>query len=139
MTNIANLPQIVAAFEVTVNSDWRDTIQFQWAPGTDKAGQPIYLAGIEFYSQVRDENDSESVLLDMSTKNGLLTKNDNLGTLSFSVPRDGDSPSAMSKLKANTTPNVDIIAVGDGMIINLMQVSGPATVTVTTGITSFTP
>ncbi len=136
MTNIACLPQLTASFAVTVNADWRDVIQFQWAAGTANAGEPIDLTGLAFYAQVRLASDLDSILLDLSTANGLLTTNNALGELAFAVPRDGNPAASMSDLPVGATGSMDIVVAGDGQYINLFQAKGPATVSIGRGITT---
>ncbi|WP_158812076.1 hypothetical protein [Beijerinckia sp. L45] len=137
-TNIANLPQLSGSFVVATNGDWRDCIQFQWPSGSTNAGQPIDVTGIVFEAQLRPSPTDSEVLLNMSTANGLLVNGGDMGTLTFAVPRDAPTTGLsdhMSNLPAGTTCAMDIVATGDGQIINLCQVGGPLSVTVNRGIT----
>lgn len=141
MSNILNLPQLSVAdsINVTTNADWRDTIQFQFAPPSPNAGQPVDLTGISFRAQLRPAVADPQVLLDLSTTAGTLVVDCQLGTLSFAVPRDQPTsgpPDHMSNLPAGTTCYMDIVASDPtGIILNLCQVAGPMPVTINKGIT----
>jgi len=89
---------------------------------------PLNLAGIEFRAELRTTEDSEQVLLSLQTSDGTLLNGGNDGTLGFNVTRD-----KLDHLKARDYV-MDIVATADGHVINLFP-AGPATVTVTVGVT----
>ena len=138
-TNISQLGQFSASFSVVTNADWRDVLQFVWAPGTANAGQPLDITGISFRAQLRATAADAQVLLDISTTNSLFVVDGQLGQLAFAVPEfapaGAATPYQMAGLPAGITGVMDIIASGDGQTINLGQYGGPFEVAISTGVT----
>jgi hypothetical protein len=119
MTQILFLAQYgsSSAFVVTTNADWRDTIPL----GAD-------LTGISFSACMRAEVTGSEVFLDMTTDNGLLINGGISGELGIQVP---------VATMVNVDPGsyvLDIVAVGDGVVVNIFP-EGPAAVMVNEGVT----
>lgn len=95
---------------------------------------PLDLSGISFVMQVRRSVDDAGVLLELSTDNGLLISGGSLGVLSCLVPPE---PLSALPLAPSSAPLVTDIVVSapDGGPINLMGLSGPASVIVLQGVT----
>jgi hypothetical protein len=94
---------------------------------------PLDLTGISFLMQVRTAVTDASVYLNLSTGNGLLLNGGLTGILSGDV-----APSNLGSLPitgAGSALVTDIVASAmDGGPVNLMAVSGPASVTVSPGV-----
>lgn len=124
MTNILSLPQLAGSFAFANNADWRDALQFVAATG----GAPVDLTGIAFRCQVRAAGGGNALFLDLSTANGLLINGGTNGTLSFAAPV------ASTKVMPPGAYIADLIASGDGAVVNLFSAT-PAAVNVTVGVT----
>jgi hypothetical protein len=95
---------------------------------------PLDLTGISFRQQIRATASDTGVLLEMSTDNGLLINGGTTGVLSAYVP--ASSLGALPETTGGSALVTDIVATAaDGGPINLMALSGPASVTVTAGVT----
>lgn len=132
LTNILQLPPFTSmAMTIANNADWIDALAFQTV-----AGAAIDLRGIDFYAHLRPVVGSATVLLDMSTKNGLLLSGGLNGLLSWKIPAK-----TMSTIQASSqgSPYVmDILAVDaiNEAYVNLFPL-GPALVTVVQAVTKY--
>ena len=124
MTNVLALPQISGSLTIATNADLRAALQFTQAGSST----PLDLTGISFHMQVRLGSDLTRIALDLSTANGLLINGGPNGLLSWLVPAPQLAQIAPGAYVA------DLIAEGDGAIVNLCQ-NGPLTVTVVEGVT----
>jgi hypothetical protein len=125
MTNILLLPQIRASFVVVSNGDWRDEIEFTQAP---VSLLPLDITGIAFHAQMRSAIRDAVIVLDMSTTNGKLQNGGANGRLTWAVPADD-----LKQVSGDYV--MDILAIADGMTINICQKAGPAAITVNKGVT----
>ncbi|MGO8738634.1 hypothetical protein [Rhodoblastus sp.] len=126
MTNVLLLPQLSGSLVIATNADLRVAVQFVQAGTTT----PIDLTGIEFHSQIRLASDVTQIGLDLSTANGLLVNGGVNGTLSWLIP------AAQAKTIAPGAYVADLLALGDGDVVNLFQ-NAPLGVTVNGGVTCF--
>ncbi len=124
-TNILELPQLQAAFNLANNADWTDKIQFLQEDGVT----PLQLTGITFRGQMRPEADSPVVALTIGTSDGTLQVDGPNGMLIWDVPA-----SMFDGMEAGNYV-FDLLAFGDGHTINLFQMAGAATVTMNEGVT----
>lgn len=85
------------------------------------------ISGIAFIANLRKTATAKQSFLTARTRDNTMTNGGNSGALSFSVPE-----SKMSKVPAGSYV-MDILAVADGMVINLFP-EGPASVTVVSGV-----
>lgn len=90
---------------------------------------PLDLTGISFGLQVRPSADSPVLLLDVSTAAGTMINGGATGQLAFNVPPDSLSDLAVGNYVA------DIVATGDGRVVNLFQTNGPASLIVRQSVT----
>jgi hypothetical protein len=123
-TAILALPQISGSLTIATNADLRAALQFTQAGSS----APLDLTGIAFHMQVRPTAGSSAIALDLSTANGLLTNGGTNGLLSWLVPAAQVAQIAAGAYVA------DLIAEGDGAVVNLCQ-AAPLTVTVVEGVT----
>jgi hypothetical protein len=94
---------------------------------------PLDITGISFLMQVRTAATNAGVYLEMSTDNGLLINGGTSGV--FGGDASPDELARLPLTAAGTTLVTDIVATAaDGGPINLMAVSGPASVTVLPGV-----
>ncbi len=123
MSNLLLLPQLAGSFTTANNADWRDALLF-----VDANNNPIDLSGIAFHQQIKAASDPSTILLDLSTANGLLINGGTNGTLSWLVPV------AQMELVAAGAYIADLVA-SDGIDTVNLFAGGPATVTVNQGVT----
>lgn len=132
MTNILELPQLQATFAISNNSDWTDRIKFLKPSIPDDANSPLVpldLTGIEFRGQMRPATDSPVVALEVKTADMTIVNSGTDGMLTWNVPAlmfDG--------MEAGDYV-FDLLAFGDGHVINLFEKAGAAAVTVNEGVT----
>lgn len=124
MTNVLQLPQLSGSLNVTTNADLRVAIQFIVA-GTST---PLDLTGISFESEWRLASDTTQIGLRLTTANGLLINGGTNGTLSWLAPQ------AQTVTVPPGAYVSDLIAQGDGAVVNLFQ-GAPMAVNVTGGVT----
>jgi hypothetical protein len=93
------------------------------------ASSPIDLTGISFHCQVRTSAGSSSVVLDMSTTNGLLVSGGTNGILSFAVP--AATLQATPAFQAGSYV-ADVLAQAGSQTVLVAQL----TITVTQGVTT---
>ncbi len=124
MTNVLALPQISGSLTIATNADLRAALQFTQTGSS----APLDLTGISFRMQVRPAAGNMDVALDLSTGNGLLINGATNGLLSWLVPAAQVAQIAPGAYVA------DLIASGDGAIVNLCQ-GAPLAVTVNQGVT----
>jgi len=130
VTNILQIPQIQATFNIARNADWVDDIIFP-VPGTP--ANPLNISGIAFFAQVRPAEEDPNILLDLSTLNGGLVNGGDTGQLSWHVSHA--AMLAVPLIAVLNTAVMDILAVADGYRINLCQESGPAQIVIHHGVT----
>lgn len=124
MTNVLALPQIAGSLTIATNADLRAALTFTQAGSS----APLDLTGIAFHMQVRLASDLTEIALDLSTANGLLINGGTNGLLSWLVPAAQLAQIAPGSYVA------DLIASGDGAVVNLCQ-GAPMAVTVVEGVT----
>jgi hypothetical protein len=94
---------------------------------------PLDITGISFLMQVRTAATNAGVYLEMSTDNGLLINGGTSGV--FGGDASPDDIASLPLTAPGATLVTDIVATAaDGGPINLMAVSGPASVTVLPGV-----
>lgn len=127
-TTIAGIP---SATSVLLS---QATTQSGAAVGVTFQVLPLDITGIDFRQQIRSSAGDPQPMLDISTANGLLVSGGPSGTLAASVQPD---LMAALPLTSEAGPLVtDIVASApDGGPVNLMALSGPASVTVLSGVT----
>lgn len=130
MTNILQLQQLQATFNIARNADWVDEIIFP-VPGSPS--NPLNLGGIEFFAQVRPAEEDPNILLDLSTQNNGLVNGGNNGKLSWHVLHQ--TMLAVPLIRVLNAAVMDILAVADGYRINLCQEVGPAQIIIHHGVT----
>ncbi len=123
MSNILLLPQLAGSFAAANNGDWRDALLF-----VDANNNPIDLTGIVFHQQIKAAGAPQTILLDLSTANGLLVNGGASGTLSW------DIPVAQMGLVAAGSYIADLVASDGTDTVNLFA-GAPATVTINQGVT----
>lgn len=119
MTNILAIPQLPVwdtPFTIVTGSDFRDAIQFL-EPGDGTL--PLAITGVDFAATIRSGADHELILFEASTQAGTMVVDGPNGTLSFAVP-------AATTLRLEAGDAVgDIVAIADGMRVNLCAAYGP--------------
>jgi hypothetical protein len=81
MSNILQLPLVLAGIEVATNEDWVDGVMFV----NKSNGVPIDLTGISFSFMVRRRLTDATSILSGSTEDGRLVSGGKGGTLNFNV------------------------------------------------------
>lgn len=134
-TRILDLAQISGSLNATKNAWWLYSIQFVVS---DQDPTPVPLTGIDFTAELRSPVEGVGVPLKLSTANGLFTKDDANGILTFAVPRSA-APGffCMDRVPASVGDpyEMDIVARDGTYEINLCQDGGPIKVTVREGVT----
>ncbi len=94
---------------------------------------PLDLTGISFLMQVRAASNAAAVYLEMSTDNGRFLNGGTSGVIGGdALP---DELASLPLTAAGTSLVTDIVATAaDGGPVNLMAMSGPASVTVLSGV-----
>lgn len=116
--------QIGISAAIETNADYRASLLFTQVGSTSA----LDLTGIAFHSQIRPAVGSAEILLDLSTDNGLLINGGTSGMLSWLVPE------SVTKLLPPGAAVADLLAIADGVILNLCQ-GAPMTVTIAQGVT----
>lgn len=132
MTNVLMLPQLQATFAVANNSDWTDQIKFLQPSVPDDPNSelvPLDLTGITFRGQMRPSTDSPVVALTVGTDDSTIVNSGVDGMLTWNVP----AASFLGMEPGNYV--FDLLAMGDGHVINLFEKAGAATVIVNEGVT----
>jgi hypothetical protein len=129
MTAILQLPQIDATtFTVVTNADFRDAFLFV-ADDTVDPPIAIDLTGIAFRAQARRAGALEDeILFEARTDDGTFAADAAQGVLAFAVPR-----ASLANLEAGDAFG-DLLAIADGMTINLSKDNGPIRFTIRRGL-----
>lgn len=130
MTNILSLPQLpqMDPFVIATDSDFRDGVQMLL---DDSVDPPIAvdIAGIAFRATIRAADALEDeVLIFAATADGTLTIDAPNGLVRFALPAD-----ALRNLEPQTAYG-DLVAVADGVTINLSKDHGPLEFTIRRGL-----
>ena len=91
---------------------------------------PLDITGIEFKAELRALVGGNEVYLIAQTSDGTLVNGGASGLLTFAVPQE-----TLAKVFPGDYV-MDILAIADGKTINLHRSQGPATVTITAGVTN---
>jgi hypothetical protein len=124
MTNILVLQQMSGSMSLVTNGDFNAALLFLQSDGVT----PLDITGITFRSHIRPAPGSDSLILDMSTSNGLLLNGETSGILSWIIPR------SRTRMLTVGAAVADLLAIADGHTINLVQAS-PMQVLITQGVT----
>lgn len=127
-TNILAIPQLPVwdePFVVVTGSDFREVIQFL-EPGDGDV--PLAITGVEFAATIRSADDTTLELIKATTQAGTLIVEGAEGKLSFAVPA-----SATERLQIGEAIG-DIVAMADGVRINLCAANGPQKFVIRAGL-----
>lgn len=127
-TNILAIPQLPVwdePFVVVTGSDFREVIQFL-EPGDGDV--PLAITGVAFTATIRSVDDTTLELIKATTQAGTLIVDGAEGKLSFAVPA-----SMTGQLQIGEAIG-DIVAMADGVRINLCAANGPQKFTIRAGL-----